>query len=71
MAGYSKAAISKIADYASDPVGYCKRKGGVRNRKAAETGSRGHVRVAGTLSTLRIGVVFLLLLGLYFYLANG
>ncbi len=70
MAGYSKVPVSKIADYASDPVGYCERKGGVRSISAAQYGIRGHIKAGGSLSKFRILVVFVLLgLALYGYLS--
>lgn len=34
--------VSKLSHYAADPVGYCRRKGGVRSRGAVRFGNRQH-----------------------------
>lgn len=41
-------AISRIADYASDPEGFEKRAGGPRSKKAAAAGDRRHRSVVDT-----------------------
>jgi hypothetical protein len=38
--------VSKLAEYAEDPEGYCRRKGGARSEKAARYGSWRHATVA-------------------------
>lgn len=41
-------AVTKLADYAADPVGFCQRRGGPRSKKAVAIGQQGHDQAGQT-----------------------
>jgi len=67
MSGKYLVPISKLADYAADPAGYCKRQGGIINAKAIKAGNKGHDNFGKAISSFRIilvlgfAIVFLLM----------
>jgi hypothetical protein len=50
--------INKLADYASNPKYFSKRKGGVKNAKAVSQGMKGHSSAGNSVSSFRV-LVFL------------
>lgn len=59
-------AVSKLADYAADPEGFVKRRGGVRSKSAARAGARHHYALGKPPSIgwwlLLLALLFLLVL---------
>ena len=45
--------MSRLSEYASDPVGYCKRRGGPRDAKAVKYGTKAHDNLVARRHPLR------------------
>ena len=64
-------AISRLADYASDPEGYIKRRGKVRSVSAARAGTRHHDALGRQPSIWRWALILGLLAAAAYLLAHG
>jgi len=63
-------AVSRLADYAADPDGFIKRRGGPRNAHAAAAGTRHHDRL-GRSNAVGWWILALALLGAVVLLVNA
>lgn len=54
--------VSDLADYASDPEDFCRRRGGVRNARAAAHGQRVHDGAMLSWARLAIGLLLIALI---------